>query len=179
MTTRRTDTPLIRFAFAPTDAGRMLVAASERGVCSIMLGNDNEALLAELRGRFPGAAFECDDESLAPWVAMIRAHMEEGDDPPVPPLDMEGSAFQISVWSALMDIPRGETRSYAQIARAIENPSAVRAVGRACAMNRIAILVPCHRAVRSDGTLAGFRWGVERKRRLLEIEHRGLVPLSV
>lgn len=164
---------LIRYAFTDTIVGRMLAAASPRGVCSLMLGDNDDQLLIELHERFPRAAMEHDAPFLAPWMEMIRKHLDEGDEQASPPLDMQGTTFQLRVWTALQDIPRGETRSYAQIAEAIGAPAAVRAVGRACAMNKIAILIPCHRVVRSDGMLAGFRWGVERKRLLLETE-RGM-----
>lgn len=164
---------LIRYAFMDTAAGRLLVAASRHGVCALMLGDNDDQLLAEIQGRFPRTALEHDAAFLATSMELIRKRLNEGDERASPPLDMQGTPFQLRVWTALRDIPRGETRSYAQIAEAIGATAAVRAVGRACAMNKIAILIPCHRVVRSDGLLAGFRWGVERKRLLLETE-RGI-----
>lgn len=173
MTEPHTPPVLIRYAFTDTIVGRMLAAASRHGVCALMFGENDDQLLTELQERFPRAALEHDALFLAPSMETIRRRLDEGDERASPPLDMQGTPFQLRVWTALQDIPRGETHSYAQIAAAIGAPAAVRAVGRACAMNKIAILIPCHRVVRSDGLLAGFRWGVERKRLLLETE-RGM-----
>ena len=149
--------------------GEVLVAATERGICSVKLGDDATALLAE---EFSEAERVRDPQALA---AAQRAVLEflKGDGTLAQlPLDVRGTAFQLRVWEALRAIPRGETRSYQQIARTIGAPRAVRAVGSACGANPAALVIPCHRALRSDGGLGGYAWGLERKKRLLAIEKR-------
>ncbi len=161
----------IRYAIATCSLGFILVGATEKGVCTIQLGDDRTALEAALIGEFPGATLEEASTTLKAWVSTAIAMIEDGKAPPADlPLDIRGTAFQQKVWSALREIPAGETKSYKDVAEAIGAPEAVRAVARACASNRIAVAVPCHRVVRSDGGLSGYRWGVERKRALLEKE---------
>ena len=157
--------------------GRLLVAATERGICSVALGNDDAALLAGLRAEFPKASIERVDAGRDEWLAAIVARVEADfgvastdAQAPLPPIDIRATAFQWHVWHALQTIPRGSTRSYADIAAAIGAPRAVRAVASACARNRLAVVVPCHRVIRADGSLGGYRWGVERKQALLRRE---------
>ena len=160
---------LIRFSVADTSAGALLVAGTDRGVCAVTLGDDAATLEAELRREYPAAEIERADASLADWTAAVVARVE-GRDAARVPLDLRGTAFQRRVWDALQRIPRGSTRSYSEIARELGQPTAARAVAGACAGNRIAVVVPCHRVVREDGGLGGYRWGVERKRELLKRE---------
>jgi AraC family transcriptional regulator of adaptative response/methylated-DNA-[protein]-cysteine methyltransferase len=161
---------LIRYTTAASPLGRLLVASTERGVCAVQIGESDHALEAALRHDYPRAERRRDDRELRPFLAAILAHLG-GEIPRLDlPLDVAASAFQWRVWRALQEIPYGETRSYAEVAAAVGQPRAARAVGRACASNRVALLVPCHRAVRADGSLGGYRWGVARKRRLLEAE---------
>ena len=148
--------------------GDLLVAATGRGLCAVRFG-EREALAAELRAEYPQAELVEDPAGLAELVRAVLARLE-GRPAPVPATDLPGSDFQRRVWAALQSIPPGETRSYAEVARMIGAPSAVRAVAQACAANPVALVVPCHRVVRSDGALSGYRWGVERKRALLERE---------
>lgn len=160
----------ITFAIASTPLGRLLVAATERGLCAVRFGENAAELESNLRQEFHAASLHRDDAAmqryLGPLLASIRGENTTID----LPLDVRATAFQMKVWEKLRQIPCGETRSYSDIARDIGEPSAVRAVARACAANPIAIAVPCHRVVRSDGDISGYRWGVERKRKLLERE---------
>lgn len=150
--------------------GRLLIAATERGVCSVCLGNSDAPLEKALREEYPLAAITRDSRGLEAHVRQIREHLA-GRAPTLDlPVDVQATAFQWKVWQALRDIPYGETRSYSEIARAIGRPRAVRAVGHACATNRVAVIIPCHRAVRQDGSLGGYRWGLERKQALLDRE---------
>lgn len=157
------------YTIAATSLGTMLVARSERGLCALWWG-DGESVMAELRHRFPQARLVRDDAALAQTVAGIEAYLSQGRPLPEEALDARGSEFQRRVWSELRKIPAGETRTYAQIAQAIGKPSAARAVARACATNPVALFIPCHRVIRSDGDMAGFRWGVGRKKALLALE---------
>lgn len=160
----------IRFTIVPSALGRVLVGATERGVCTVSLGDDDRELEAALRREFASAEVERDEAVLRAWAEPIVRRIE-GDPPGLAvPLDLQGTAFQMRVWKTLQQIPVGETRSYAEIAAAVGQPSAARAVARACASNRAALVVPCHRVIRGDGSFGGYRWGVERKRRLLEQE---------
>jgi AraC family transcriptional regulator, regulatory protein of adaptative response / methylated-DNA-[protein]-cysteine methyltransferase len=161
----------IRFAVVATPLGQLLVAATGSGVCTVSLGDTDVQLERRLRAEFPRAVVERDDDgSLAGIVSKVLAHIR-GDGPAHDlPLDVRGTAFQQQVWRALLAIPYGETRSYAQVAAAIGQPTATRAVARACATNPVAVVIPCHRVVRSDGGLGGYAGGVERKERLLAIE---------
>lgn len=158
----------IRYAIGKTPLGRALVAMTERGVCAIFLGDDEEQLVRDLEERFPRASIHKGDRAFTKDVARVLASLEA----PAPdlPLDIQGTAFQRRVWEELRKIPAGETRSYADVARALGKPSAVRAVARACGANPVAVAIPCHRVVRNDGQLSGYRWGVERKRALLARE---------
>ncbi len=160
----------IRFATAPCPLGRLLVAATPQGICAISLGDEDRALEAELRAEFPAATMSRDDGGLAKAVASLRRRLAGETAELELPLDARATAFQWQVWKALQSIPYGETRSYAEVARAIGKPKAVRAVARACATNPAAILIPCHRVVRGDQQLAGYRWGLERKAALLRQE---------
>jgi len=156
--------------------GRVLIAATERGLCAVNVGASDATLLRELRWEFPRARVTRVDAGRDEWlssvVARIARQFEGRNDgaQPLPPLDIAATAFQWRVWNALTRIPAGETRSYGEIARAIGAPKAARAVGRACGSNRLALIVPCHRVVREDGTPGGWRWGAARKQRLLERE---------
>ena len=161
---------LIRFAVGECSLGAILVAASERGVCSILLGSDPAALLRDLEDRFPEAELVGGDAGFERLVANVVGFVEAPRLGLDLPLDVRGTVFQERVWHALTQIPPGSTASYTEIARRIGSPSAVRAVATACAQNPIAVAIPCHRVVRSDGELSGYRWGVERKRALLERE---------
>ena len=159
----------IRFTTVPTALGTVLVAATDRGLCSVTLGDDAVALETALRSEYPAARIERQDEQLRDWARTVVARMA-GDEAERLPLDVRGTTFQWRVWEALQRIPRGATRSYAEIARELGPPSAARAVARACASNRLAVVIPCHRVVREDGGLGGYRWGMERKRELLRTE---------
>jgi AraC family transcriptional regulator of adaptative response/methylated-DNA-[protein]-cysteine methyltransferase len=159
--------PAIAWTLTDTDLGRLLVAATERGVCRIAFVDDPAAAEAELRAEFPCATLARDDAALAPAAAALAAYAEGRSDRLELPLDVGGSRFRRRVWAALAAIPRGETRSYADVARAIGAPQAARAVAGACAANPLAVAIPCHRVVASDGGLGGYRWGIARKRLLL------------
>ena len=160
----------IRFTTVPTPLGRLLVAATERGVCAVTLGDSERSLEAGLRREYPQALLEEAPGELATWSALIAGSLAESVDLSAIPLDLRATKFQRRVWEALRAIPRGETRSYAEVAASIGRPTAVRAVANACAHNPAALVVPCHRIVRTDGGLGGWRWGVTRKRELLERE---------
>ena len=160
----------IRFALGECSLGAILVAATARGVCAILLGDDPEALLRDLEDRFANARLVGGDGSFEGLVARAIALVESPALEHDLPLDIRGTAFQQRVWQALRDIPAGSTESYADIAVRIGAPGATRAVARACATNPVAVAIPCHRVVRRDGGLSGYRWGVERKRALLESE---------
>lgn len=150
----------------------MLVGATTRGVCVVRLGSSEEELKRGLAEEFPQAALNGGNARLARWASAIMRHIERGRPLPEIPLDVKATAFQHRVWQELSRIPYGETRSYQQIARSIGKPRAVRAVGSACAANPVALIVPCHRAVRSDGKLGGYRWGLDRKEILLRRERQ-------
>ena len=162
----------IHFAIAPSPLGRMLVAATERGVCSIAFGDSATTLETALRKDFRNAVIQRTPAggALAEAIENILSQLTEHPAALTLPLDLRATAFQQRVWQALMQIPRGETRSYAEIARSIKKPKAVRAVARACASNPVAVAIPCHRVVRKSGDMGGYRWGVQRKKALLEME---------
>ncbi len=160
----------IRYAVAPCWLGLAIVAATEKGICALFFGDDEEELAAALRGRFPAARIEAGGEALSEWLSAAIAAVEEPERAADLPLDIRGTAFQQRVWQALREIPPGRTATYTDIARSIGDARAVRAVAGACAANPIAVAIPCHRIIRSDGDLAGYRWGLERKRRLLSRE---------
>ncbi|HVX96570.1 MAG TPA: bifunctional DNA-binding transcriptional regulator/O6-methylguanine-DNA methyltransferase Ada [Polyangia bacterium] len=163
----------IRFAVAPCSLGHALVAASGRGVCAILLGDVPDELSVDLQRRFPRARFVAGDRAFEELVAQAVACVETPRLGLELPLDVRGTAFQHRVWRALREIPVGTTTTYAELARRIGAPRAVRAVAGACAANPVAVAIPCHRVVRGDGALAGYRWGVERKRTLLDRERGG------
>jgi AraC family transcriptional regulator of adaptative response/methylated-DNA-[protein]-cysteine methyltransferase len=151
--------------------GKVLVAATARGVSAVYLGSEEQPLERELKAEYPNAALRRDANSLGPWVRAIVMHLGRGGERRLDlPIDVEATAFQRRVWEELRKIPYGATRTYSQVARAMGRPSAVRAVARACATNPVSIVVPCHRVIREDGALAGYRWGLDRKKALLEHE---------
>ncbi|MBC8013613.1 MAG: bifunctional DNA-binding transcriptional regulator/O6-methylguanine-DNA methyltransferase Ada [Methyloceanibacter sp.] len=160
----------IRFAIGACSLGSVLVASSGKGVCAILLGDDPETLLTNLQDQFPRARLVGGDKEFERLAAEVISFVEAPRDGLDLPLDIQGTAFQHRVWEALRRIPAGATASYADIAEAIGAPKSARAVARACASNRLAVAIPCHRVVRTDGSLSGYRWGVERKRALLERE---------
>lgn len=160
----------IRRAVAQSRLGLLLVAATDAGVCAIEFGEEEGELLERLARRFPRAASLEPDEALRGYVERIVAAVEAGAELSGLPLDIRGTAFQHTVWRALQNIPTGGTRTYSELAEAIGRPGAARAVARACASNTLAVAVPCHRAVGKDGGLTGYRWGLERKKALLERE---------
>jgi AraC family transcriptional regulator of adaptative response/methylated-DNA-[protein]-cysteine methyltransferase len=160
----------IRFVTAATPIGWVIVAATARGICMTAIGDDREMLAAQLRQRFPGAALVAEDPGLKGWAERIVQFITAPGENLDLPLDIRGTAFQARVWRALRKIPLGHTATYSEIAAALGQPRAVRAVANACAANKLAVLVPCHRVVRNDGGLGGYRWGIGRKRALLERE---------
>lgn len=166
----------LRCAIAPCSLGQLLVAASDAGLCAALLGDTPAALLAELQARFPRAAVHVDAEGLAAMHARVRAVVDGGPADAGLPLAPCGTAFQRRVWQTLCTLPPGSTLSYAELARRLGQPTATRAVAGACAANPLAVLVPCHRVLRSDGGLGGYRWGLARKRTLLAREGGGLIP---
>ena len=164
----------VRYALVDTSLGRMLLAATDKGVCALRFGEgcvgEDEALLEELKAEFPNATLQQDAASLKPLIEEVKAHLEGALPTLNLPLDVQATDFQRRVWDALQRIPYGETRSYAELARLIGQPKAVRAVARACATNPVALGIPCHRIVRSSGRLSGYRWGAQRKQQLLARE---------
>jgi AraC family transcriptional regulator of adaptative response/methylated-DNA-[protein]-cysteine methyltransferase len=163
-------------AVRDTDLGPLMMAATSRGVCFVQFGETRAALLAELRREFPKAelaeAGSAADQALGPWMTALAAHLSGAAPTPDLPLDLRGTAFQIRVWRFLLSVKPGEVVSYSEVAAGVGAPRAVRAAASACAANRLAVLVPCHRALRADGGLGGYRWGLERKRALLAAERR-------
>lgn len=164
----------ITHAVADTPLGPLLIAATDRGLCSVQFGDSPDELLARLRREYPRAELRPMRDTAAPafvaWVDALRRYIADGRPHPDLPLDVRASAFQSRVWNFLKKIPPGETRSYAQVAAAIGAPTAARAVARACATNPVALAIPCHRVIRETGDLSGYRWGPERKRQLLARE---------
>jgi len=160
----------IGYTVANTSLGNVLVAATERGVSAVYLGESERSLVEELRKEYAQAEIVRAADGHENWLSEI-VHRVEGDAPSADlPLDVQATAFQRRVWQELQKIPRGATRTYTQVARALGKPRSVRAVARACATNPVSIVVPCHRVIRTDGTLAGYRWGLQRKQKLLERE---------
>ena len=168
----------ISYATASTPVGLLLMAATDRGLCDVRFGDDEASLLAGLEAEFPAATITPrpagTDAALDAWMRALRAELDGGGAGLDLPFDIRGSAFRMRVWDCLQRIPRGETRAYREVAEAIGRPDAVRAVAGACAANQVALVIPCHRVIRGDGGLGGYRWGVERKRRLLQRE--GALP---
>jgi AraC family transcriptional regulator of adaptative response/methylated-DNA-[protein]-cysteine methyltransferase len=160
----------IRTAFADGPFGRLLVGTTAKGVCFIGFAEPDDALLADLQRRFPKAEIVADDAALTGAVRAVLDFLKEPKQALDLPLDLRGTVFQQRVWQTLCRIPAGQTRTYAQLAEMVGNTKAVRAVARSCATNPVALAVPCHRVIGSDGTLTGYRWGVPRKQALLERE---------
>lgn len=160
----------INYTIVASPLGRLLVAVTERGVCSVRMGDTNAELENDLREEFPAATIRRDDASLQETVNKILQHLTNNEPHLDLPLDIRATAFQRQVWEKLQAIPYGETVSYGDIAKALGKPGAVRAVGRACATNPVALVIPCHRVVREDKTLGGYRWGLKRKQKLLDLE---------
>lgn len=162
----------IDFALADSPLGRLLLAATARGVCRVMIGDRDHVLERDLRREYPQAVVRRNDRMLSAQVRVLLDHLR-GRAPHVDlPIDVRATAFQWRVWKQLQAIPYGETRTYRQVAAAMGRPTATRAVARACATNPVALVIPCHRVVRTDGSLGGYRWGIPRKRALLDIEGR-------
>lgn len=160
----------IRFAVGESTLGSILVASSERGVCAILIGSDPEALARDLQDRFPKAHLIGGDHDYERIIAKVVGFVQSPRTRFDLPMDVRGTAFQQRVWKALCQIPAGQTATYTEVAERIGSPAAVRAVAGACAANALAVAIPCHRVVRHDGSLSGYRWGVERKRALLDAE---------
>lgn len=160
----------IRYAIAPYSAGRALLAVTDKGVCSVKLGADVGKLVQELEGEFPKAELVRVDSELSDWMSNLLRRLEGEVDLPDLPIDVRTTAFQRRVYEELQRIPAGETRTYSQIAKKLGDESGRRAVARACATNEVAVLIPCHRVVRTDGGMGGYRWGIERKEELLAAE---------
>jgi AraC family transcriptional regulator of adaptative response/methylated-DNA-[protein]-cysteine methyltransferase len=164
----------IAFAVRETDLGPLMMAATERGVCFVQFGESAQALEAQLRREYPKADIRAAnpkfDPALDDWMIALDNHLSRSAPRPDLPLDLRGTAFQVRVWRFLLSVKSGEVVSYAEVAKAVGSPRAVRAAAGACATNRIAVLIPCHRVLRSDGGLGGYRWGLDRKRTLLDRE---------
>jgi len=160
----------IRYTFTNSPLGRMLIAATEKGICAIQFADSDDELEQGLRHEFPFAIRRRDDKTMQSWRAHLLRHLQGKNLDKSLPLDIQATAFQRKVWSYLQSIPFGATRSYAAVAKGIGKPTAIRAVARACATNPVAVAIPCHRVVRTSGEMGGYRWGIERKKTLLEIE---------
>ncbi|WP_324123941.1 methylated-DNA--[protein]-cysteine S-methyltransferase [Marinobacter sp. F4218] len=167
---------VIAYACRQTSLGLIAMGATEQGVCYVEFGDDVESLIQSIRNEFPGANLIPSPAAEAPelddWIAALEQHVSRGSESPDLPLDLRGTAFQIQVWRFLKSIQDGQVLSYGEVAKNIGKPGATRAVASACARNRIALLIPCHRVLRADGNLGGYRWGLERKRALLEAEKK-------
>src|ERR1019366_220100 len=161
---------VVRYTIASSPLGRMLIAATDKGICAIQFANSDQQLQQGLIREFPFAVRRRDDAALTGWKTNLTRLIDGQDAHPSLPLDIRATAFQRRVWEALQRIPRGETRSYSAVAKKIGMPKATRAVARACATNPVAVEIPCHRVVRQDGELGGYRWGIERKEQLLALE---------
>jgi AraC family transcriptional regulator of adaptative response/methylated-DNA-[protein]-cysteine methyltransferase len=163
----------IRYTCADSPLGRILIATTDKGICNIQFADSDEELEQGLKHEFPFAARRRDDEGLADLAARLMQHMRGLEPAKALPLDIQATAFQRRVWSYLQSIRFGETRAYSDVAKAIKQPTSVRAVAHACATNPVAIAIPCHRVVRSNGEMGGYRWGINRKRALLDMEAAG------
>ncbi|OCQ17900.1 cysteine methyltransferase [Pseudoalteromonas luteoviolacea] len=167
---------IIHYACRETKLGQMIMAATEKGVCSVQFGNTQATLVTLLSTEFPKATLihskAQDAPELDAWIAALDNYLSLDAPKPEVPLDLKGTAFQIKVWKFLLSIKEGDVMSYGEVAQHIGNANAVRAVGNACAKNRIGVLIPCHRVLRSDGTLGGYRWGLARKKCLLAMENK-------
>jgi AraC family transcriptional regulator of adaptative response/methylated-DNA-[protein]-cysteine methyltransferase len=164
---------MLRFGYGETRIGLVLVAVSGRGVAAILLGSDRGRLRRELGGSFQGVSFVEDQAGLADVIGKVVALVDEPGRGIDLPLDLRGSELELAVWQALRTIPAGETRSYGALAKTLPLPAMAQEVGAACAANRLAVAIPCHRVVKADGSISGYRWGVDRKRRLLSLEALG------
>ena len=165
---------VITYGFGPTPVGQALVAATGHGLCLVGFGDTKNALISELKTTYPKAHLDRNDDGVAHYLDTIRVLTDLGSPAAFPlPLDIEATAFQWKVWEALQLIPRGETLTYGAIAAQLGKPKAARAVGRACATNPVALVIPCHRAIGATGSLTGYRWGTDRKKMLLEFESAG------
>lgn len=170
----------LHYATGETPVGLLMIAATSRGICFAQFGDSEAALLEALQNEFPNA--EClaapndPDKPLSHWMQAIHAYLAAEAPCPSLPLDMRGTAFQLLVWEFLIGVPEGETLSYTELATRLKRPKAVRAVASACARNRIGLLIPCHRVLRGDGSLGGYRWGLDKKRKLLDIERSTQAP---
>jgi AraC family transcriptional regulator of adaptative response/methylated-DNA-[protein]-cysteine methyltransferase len=162
----------VAYTIAPCPLGYLLVAATDQGICAVHLGDAEAELAALLAEDLPAARIQPDCDALQRWTAVLIAHLSGQQTELDLPLDVAGTEFQRRVWQALQAIPHGSTRTYSQVAAAIGQPTAARAVARACATNPVALVIPCHRVVREDGSLSGYRWGIERKEALLALEAR-------
>lgn len=160
----------IEYAVIDSELGKMLVARTERGVCAVTFGDDEEFLVRKLNEEYPNAEISRNQTNLKDYIEAILQNLAGRNKIIELPVDVRATAFQMQVWEELRKIPYGETLSYKQVAEKLGNPKAVRAVARACATNRVAVVIPCHRVVGSDGSLSGFRWGIERKKKLIETE---------
>ena len=162
----------ISFTITDSHLGRLLVARTDRGVCSIAFGDSDSVLASGLAREYPHAVIRHDDDGLRGWVSALLDHLNGTTQQIELPLDLQATSFQLLVWEELRRIPFGETRSYREVATRLGRPSSTRAVARAIATNPVAVVTPCHRVVRSDGSLSGYRWGTERKQKLLEQEKK-------
>jgi AraC family transcriptional regulator of adaptative response/methylated-DNA-[protein]-cysteine methyltransferase len=162
----------IRYACADSPLGRMLIAATDKGICSIQFARSDSELIEGLKREFPFAVRKPDNGGLQTWIAVMLKKISGRELNAALPIDIRATAFQRRVWSYLQSIPFGATQSYKQVAIGIGQPNASRAVARACATNPVAVAIPCHRVVRENGNISGYRWGVERKKALLELERR-------
>ncbi len=160
----------INYTITDCELGKMLVARTEKGVCAVTFGDDESFLSERLFQEYPNAEIKKDETNLKDYVEAILQNLAGNNKRIDLPIDVQATAFQMQVWDALRKIPSGETQSYKQVAESIGNPKAFRAVARACATNRVAVVIPCHRVVGSDGKLSGYRWGIERKRKLIDAE---------
>ena len=164
----------ITYAYKDTSLGLMAMAATEKGVCFVQFGNDEDTLLKMLKEEFPKADLipspAHSEAELNNWIAALEQHISLGTARPDLPLDMRGTAFQMQVWKFLLSVREGDVLSYSELAKQIGKPKAFRAAASACGANRIGVLIPCHRVLRGDGSLGGYRWGLERKEALLEAE---------
>lgn len=161
---------MIRYAIIESPLDWLLAAATQRGLCAVRLGATAAALEQELHQEFPQAQFQAEDPQLQDWVQSIVYYLSGSGALPILPIDVQATAFQLQVWYTLQKIPIGTTASYSDIASQIGQPKAVRAVARACATNPIALIVPCHRVIQKGGGLGGYRWGIDRKQKLLNLE---------
>jgi AraC family transcriptional regulator of adaptative response/methylated-DNA-[protein]-cysteine methyltransferase len=164
------ESEILRFGYGDTALGTVVVAESGRGVAALFIGDDRTKLLRDLEDSFPAAELVVDQTGLAETIATASALVDAPHLGAHFPLDLRGSPLEMAVWKALQTIPSGETRTYGVIAKGLSIPATAQDVGAACAANRIAVAVPCHRVVKSDGSISGYRWGVQRKRRLINME---------